>query len=98
VRRIAHRDRRLRVETANGVVTADAAIITLPSALIAEETLAFTPALPEKIQAAAGLPLGHADKLFLALSDADEFDKDSRLFGRTDRSQTGVYHLRTFGR
>jgi monoamine oxidase len=98
VRRVDHSDRRLRVETANGVVTADAAIVTLPSALIAEGTLAFTPALPEKIQAAAGLPLGHADKLFLSLSDAAEFDKDSRLFGRTDRSRTGVYHFRPFGR
>jgi len=98
VRCIDHSERRLRVETANGTITADAAIITLPSALLAEGTLAFTPALPEKIQAAAGLPLGHADKLFLSLSDADEFDKDSRLFGRTDRSRTGVYHFRPFGR
>jgi monoamine oxidase len=98
VRRIDRSARRLRVETADGVVAADAAIVTLPSALIAEEALAFTPALPEKIQAAAGLPLGHADKLFLSLSDAEEFDKDSRLFGRTDRSRTGVYHFRPFGR
>jgi monoamine oxidase len=97
VRGIDHSERRLRVDTANGAITADAAIITLPSAVIAEEALAFTPALPEKIHAAAGLPLGHADKLFLALSDADEFDKDSRLFGRTDRSRTGVYHFRPFG-
>jgi monoamine oxidase len=36
--------------------------------------------------------------LFLSLSDADEFDKESRLFGRTDRSETGVYHFRPFGR
>jgi monoamine oxidase len=98
VRGIDRSERRLRVETVDGAIMADAAIVTLPSALIAEETLAFTPALPEKIQAAAGLPLGHADKLFLSLSDADEFDKDSRLFGRTDRSRTGVYHFRPFGR
>jgi hypothetical protein len=58
----------------------------------------FTPALPEKVEAAAGLPLGLADKLFLALSDADEFEKDNRVFGRTDRSATGVYHFRPFGR
>src|SRR5260370_32520863 len=30
--------------------------------------------------------------------DAAEFDKESRLFGRTDRSGTGVYHFRPFGR
>jgi monoamine oxidase len=97
-RRIDHGARRLRVDTSNGAITADAVIVTLPSNVIAEERLVFTPALPEKVEAAAGLPLGLADKLFLALSDAHEFEKDSRLFGRTDRSATGVYHFRPFGR
>jgi monoamine oxidase len=97
-RRIDHRGRRLRVEMADGAITADAAIVTLPSALLADETLSFIPLLPEKTAAAAGLPLGLADKLFLSLSDADEFDQESRLFGRTDRSATGVYHFRPFGR
>jgi monoamine oxidase len=97
-RRIDHSGRRLRVDMAEGTVSADAAIITLPSALLAEETLSFIPPLPEKIAAASGLPLGLADKLFLSLSDAAEFDKESRLFGRTDRSGTGVYHFRPFGR
>jgi monoamine oxidase len=90
--------RRLRVDTADGTITADAVIVTLPSNLIAEEQVRFTPTLPEKTEAAAGLPLGLADKLFLSLSDAQEFDKDSRLFGRTDRSRTAAYHFRPFGR
>ncbi len=98
VRRIDHGGRRLRVETADGTITADAAIVTLPSTLLAEETLRFTPALHDKTAAAAGLPLGLDDKLFLSLSDADEFEKDSRVFGRTDRSATAAYHLRPFGR
>ena len=98
VRGIDHSGRRLRLETANGTITADAAIITLPSSLLAQEQLRFTPALHEKTAAAAGLPLGLDDKLFLSLSGADEFDKDSRLFGRTDRSGTATYHLRPFGR
>jgi monoamine oxidase len=83
---------------ADGAIKADAAIVTLPSALLADETLSFIPLLPEKIAAAAGLPLGFADKLFLSLSGAEEFDRESRLFGRTDRSATGVYHFRPFGR
>jgi len=95
---IDHSGRRLRVNMANGRVTAEAVIITVPSALLADETLSFTPPLPEKITAAAGLPLGLADKLFLSLSDAAEFEKESRLFGRTDRGRTGVYHFRPFGR
>ncbi|HZD63157.1 MAG TPA: NAD(P)/FAD-dependent oxidoreductase [Xanthobacteraceae bacterium] len=98
VRGIDWSGRRLRVETARGSIAADAAIVTLPSALLAEQTIAFTPGLPAKAEAAAGLPLGLADKLFLSLSDAGEFEKDSRLFGRTDRSGTATYHLRPFGR
>jgi monoamine oxidase len=96
--RIDRSGRRLRVDTADGAISADAAVVTLPSALLAEEALSFIPPLPEKTTAAEGLPLGLADKLFLSLSDADEFDKESRLFGRTDRSETGVYHFRPFGR
>ena len=98
VRGIDWGGRRLRVETAHGLIAADAVIVTLPSALLAEQKIAFTPGLPAKADAAAGLPLGLADKLFLSLSDAGEFEKDSRLFGRIDRSGTATYHLRPFGR
>jgi len=98
VRRIDWRGRRLRVETTDGSIAADAAIVTLPSALLAEEAIVFTPSLPAKTEAAAGLPLGLADKLFLSLADAGEFEKDSRLFGRTDRRATATYHMRPFGR
>src|SRR5262249_44141223 len=81
----------------DGTITADRAIITVPSNVLAEEGLRFTPALPAKIEAAAGLPLGLADKVFLSLSEADAFDKDARLFGRHDRSGTATYHLPPFG-
>jgi len=97
VRRVDHGGRRLRIETSRGAVTADLAIVTLPTALLTDEAL-FAPALPEKAQAAAGLPLGLADKLFLALDGADEFEQDTRLFCRTDRAATAAYHLRPFGR
>src|SRR4029453_3932042 len=63
-----------------------------------EKRVGSPPGRPPKPEAAAGLPLGLADKLFLSLSDAGEFEKDSRLFGRTDRSGTATYHLRPFGR
>jgi monoamine oxidase len=98
VRLIDRRGKRLRMETPNGAITANAAIVTVPTPVLAEEIIVFTPALPEKTEAAMGLPLGLADKLFLSLSDAEEFEKESRLFGHTDRSRTGVYHFRPFGR
>jgi monoamine oxidase len=98
VRRIDHSGQRLKIDTAKGTITADQAIVTLPSALLAEHENLFAPALPEKTQAARGLPLGLADKLFLSLNGAEEFDADSRLFGATDRTAMGAYHLRPFGR
>jgi monoamine oxidase len=54
--------------------------------------------LPEKTEAAAGLPLGLADKLFLSLEGAEQFEKESRAFGAADRTATAAYHLRPFGR
>jgi monoamine oxidase len=98
VRLIDRRGRRLRMETPNGAITANAAIVTVPTPVLAEEKIVFIPPLPEKTEAALGLPLGLADKLFLSLADAEEFNKESRLFGHTDRSRTGVYHFRPFGR
>jgi monoamine oxidase len=98
VRAIDHSGRRLTIDTVQGPIKADAAIITVPSAVLAQEGIAFRPALPEKTAAAAGLPLGLADKLFLTLDQPEQFDPDSRLFGRTDRAATATYHLRPFGR
>ena len=98
VRSIDHSGKRMRIETARGVITADQAIVTLPSTILAETSVAFTPALPEKTAAAAQLPLGLADKLFMSLDGADEFETDTRLFGHTDRAATATYHMRPFGR
>ena len=98
VLQIDRHGKRLKIETAKGVITADQAIVTLPSAILAEKEFLFAPALPEKTEAARNLPLGLNDKLFLSLERADEFDKDSRIVGRTDRTGTAIYHLRPFGR
>ncbi len=98
VQRIDRSGQRLRIETAKGAIVADRAIVTLPSTVIAENENLFAPALPEKTQAAGNLPLGLNDKLFIALARPEEFEADSRLLGRTDRSATASYHLRPFGR
>jgi monoamine oxidase len=97
VRRIDHSGRRLRIETTRGVIEAERAIITLPTNVLAESENLFFPALPEKMQAARSLPLGVDDKLYLALDNPEEFARDTRLFGHTDRS-TGAYTLHAFGR
>jgi monoamine oxidase len=98
VLQIDHRGKRLKIETAKGVISADQAIVTLPTSIIAEKEFLFAPALPAKTEAARNLPLGLNDKLFLSLEDAEEFDKGTRIVGRTDRVGTAIYHMRPFGR
>ncbi len=94
---IDHSAKRLRIETSQGTLTADRAIVTVPTNLIADETIRFHPALPDKVDAAANLPLGLADKVVLALADAEAFPKEGNLRGATMRTEMGTYHLRPFG-
>jgi monoamine oxidase len=94
---IDHSARRLRIETSQGRLIADKAVITVPTNLIAQEAIRFSPALPANSEAAAGLPLGLADKVVLALADADALPKEGSLRGATMRTEMGTYHLRPFG-
>jgi monoamine oxidase len=94
---IDHSAKRPRVETSQGTLTADKIIITVPTSLIAAEAIRFHPALPDKVDAAAHLPLGLADKVMLALEDADALPKEGNLRGATMRTEMGTYHLRPFG-
>jgi monoamine oxidase len=98
VTEIDHSGSMIEVRTARGTLSANAVIVTLPSPAIAEERVRFTPRLPDKIEAAAGLPLGLANKLFLSLDHAEEFEQDSRLFGHATEVATAAYHVRPFGR
>src|SRR6201995_3286790 len=59
---IDHSAKRSRIETSLGTLTADKVIVTVPTNLIAEGAVRFHPALPDKVDAAAHLPLGLADK------------------------------------
>ena len=95
---IDHGGSHIRIETAKGTLTARQVIVTLPTSLLAAEAVRFTPVLPEKTEAALGLPLGLADKLFLGLDKAEEFDVDCSLFGNIDRTGTAIYQFRPFGR
>jgi monoamine oxidase len=94
---IDHSAKRVRLETSQGTLTADKVIITVPTNLIADEAIRFHPALPDKVDAAVHLPLGLADKVVLALADADAFPKEGNLRGATMRTEMGTYHLRPFG-
>ena len=94
---IDHSAKRLRIETSQGTLTTDKVIVTVPTNLIAAEAIRFHPALPDKLDAAAHLPLGLADKVMLALEDAEALPKEGNLRGATMRTEMGTYHLRPFG-
>jgi len=98
VRSIDHSGKRLAIDTEKGTITADRAIVTLPTTVLVEMENLFKPALPAKIEAASNLPLGLDDKMFIALDKPEQFEKDSRLFGAKDDSKTAAYHIRPFGR
>lgn len=98
VRLVRHEGTELSVETSRGVITTRAVVVTTPTPTIAGEHLRFFPRLPDKADAATGLPLGLADKVFLRLEEPEAFPREAHAFGRTDRTETGSYHLRPFGR
>lgn len=101
VSRIDHRGRDIALETTRGRVRAKRVVVAVPTAILAAETLAFDPVLPHKLAAADGLPLGLANKLFLAFTGAmDDLDPDGDIFlvGSTTRLRTMSYQVRPFGR
>lgn len=95
---IDHSSVLIRIETPRGDLRARAIVVTVPTDVLAAGEPKFCPALPDKIEAAALLPLGLADKLYLGLDNAEEFPKDSHLYGALDSVQTASYHVRPFGR
>jgi monoamine oxidase len=94
---IDHSGHRLRIETSRGTLTASQAIITVPTNLIADESIRFRPTLPSKVDAARGLPLGLADKVMLALEQPEDLPSEGNLRAATMRTEMGTYHLRPFG-
>ena len=97
--RIEHGGRRNRIATSRGTVSAARVIVAVPTAALAGEHLAFDPPLPDKLAAAAGLPLGLADKLFLRLDERlADIDDELFLVGSTRRRETMNYQVQPMSR
>ena len=94
---IDHTGPTIAIETTRGRLSAGAVILTIPPSLIAEGAIAFKPALPQKIAAAASLPLGLANKLVMSV-DAFDLPVNGHLIGDPSKTATGSYYLRPFGR
>jgi len=95
---IRHDGPRLVLETSRGSITARAAIVCVPTAVLASGALRFAPELPEKTDAATGLPLGLADKVFLRVDEPEAFPIEAQVYGDPGRTDTGAYQLRSLGR
>ena len=85
----------VRVETEGGVIESERVIVTVPTSTL--HRIRFDPPIPGILEAAAELPLGLADKLFLSLEDADEFPHGAHLVGNPGSSETGSYFLNPMG-
>jgi monoamine oxidase len=88
----------VELETDRGTIRARAAIVSVSSNVLARGDIRFSPAIDDHLQAASRLPLGLANKVFLAMSEPDAVPAESHLLGQLDRAGTGSYYLRPFGR
>lgn len=98
VQTIDHRERNeIRIVTNRGMITAAAVIVTVSTTILATEGIKFLPALPGKTEAAASLPLGKVNKLFLAVDNPEDLPVDGLYLGTHGESGSVTYQLRPFG-
>jgi monoamine oxidase len=96
VSKVDHGGRVIRIHTNAGVVEADHVIVAVPTSALANDAITFDPPLPDKQAAAAALPLGLADKVFL-LVDRPEWPAHAHLIGDPHRVCTASHRLSPFG-
>lgn len=97
VSRIDRRGARLRLDTASGTIDADRVIVAVPTSALAGGDLVFDPPLDDHAQAAADLPLGHADKVFVGISGAVDWPANAHVTGSPYRADTASYRLSPLG-
>ncbi|SOB87717.1 monoamine oxidase [Sphingomonas guangdongensis] len=88
----------VRLDTPRGTIEAARVIVTVSTTVLASDAIRWPAALDQHRHAAAMLPLGLADKLFLALDEPDDIAADKHLLGNPRSANTGSYYLRPFGR
>ncbi|SEM43840.1 monoamine oxidase [Sphingomonas gellani] len=96
VTRIDHGGRTIRLHTPDGVIEADRVVIAVPTTILARGDIVFDPPLPDKQVAAEALPLGLADKVFLAV-DHPPWPAHAHLIGDPHTALTASYRLSPFG-
>lgn len=86
------------LETTRGRITAKAAIVTVSTNVLSSGAIRFAPTIDEHLDAAARLPLGLANKIFLSIRRPELVPQESHLLGSLNRTDTCSYYFRPIGR
>jgi monoamine oxidase len=87
----------VRLTTPDGAIDARAVILTVSTAVLAGSTIRLPTGLDPWRRAAARLPLGRDEKLFLEIVGETSFAPETRAMGDPRDRLTGVYNIRPFG-
>jgi monoamine oxidase len=87
----------VELATPVGAVRARAGILTVSTAVLAGGVIGLPPGLDPWRHAAACIPLGRDEKLFLEIVGESSFDPETRVIGNPHDRLTGAYHIRPFG-
>lgn len=85
------------VATRAGTLRARAVILTLPSGVLAGETLNLPAELAPWREAASRLPLGRDEKVFLEIVGDSPFVPESQVLGNPRDVRTASYYIRPLG-
>ena len=88
----------VNIATQAGRINARTVILTVSTAVIVGETIRLPPELDEWRHAAANLPLGRNEKLFLEIVGTSPFEPETHVIGDPRNPRTGSYYIRPFGR
>jgi monoamine oxidase len=97
VQSIALDGRGVELTTPVGAVRARAAILTVSTAVLAGDAIRLPPSLDPWRHAAAHVPLGRDEKLFLEIVGENPFAPETRAIGNPRDHLTGAYHICPFG-
>jgi monoamine oxidase len=87
----------VEIATRAGTVRARAAVLTVSTAVLAGSRIGLPAALDGWRHAAAMLPLGRNEKIFLEIVGDGPFAPETQVLGNPRDARTGAYYIRPFG-
>ena len=88
----------MTIATRAGSINARTVILTVSTAVIVGGLIKLPAELDEWRHAAANLPLGRNEKLFLEIVGDNPFEPETHVIGDPRNPRTGSYYIRPFGR